>query len=57
MSYIPDPKKHLILSLWKSAARISGYVLLVFAVPTPWMAGAVIVLVASEIAGIVEELV
>ena len=57
----PDPQKHLNMSIWKSGVRIIGYAVLAGAIgfagaPT---AGAVagIILIISEILGIVEELV
>ena len=52
----PDPKKHLVVSLMKSGIRIIGYLLL-FGIPSSWAYGAAIVLIASEVVGIVEELV
>ena len=48
----PDPKKHQKISLAKSSLRIVGYIALL---PDPVIG--VILLVASEILGIVEELV
>jgi len=48
----PDPKRHLIVSLLKSAVRITGYVALPFGI---WLG--VTILVISELIGIVEELV
>lgn len=55
-TYVPDPKKHLIVSLVKSAVRIAGYALLL-GIPSPWAVAASIVLIASEVVGIFEELV
>jgi len=50
----PDAHKHLVVSLVKSGVRIAGYCLL-FLIPhaTP----AAIILIGSEVIGIVEELV
>jgi hypothetical protein len=48
----PDPKLHQSISFLKSAVRISGYVALFWSVSL----GA-IVLILSELVGIVEELV
>ena len=53
-NYIPDPKKHLVVSLVKSGVRIAGYALL-FLIPHGGWAAAV--LIASEVVGIIEELV
>lgn len=48
----PDPKLHQTVSFLKSAVRISGYVALF------WSIGlAAIILIISELIGIVEELV
>jgi hypothetical protein len=49
---LPDPKNHQLISFIKSAIRISGYLLLPYSITL-----SVIVLVASELVGIVEELV
>ena len=49
---IPDPKKHQKISFIKSGIRILGYILLPFNIPLA--AG---VLIASEVVGIIEELV
>lgn len=49
---LPDAKKHQIVSFIKSGVRILGYVLLPFNI-----LAASIVLVLSEIIGIIEELV
>jgi hypothetical protein len=56
MEYLPDPKKHLIVSLVKSVVRISGYALLLFS-GNSWIIGAGVVLIVSEAVGIIEELV
>lgn len=48
----PDPKKHQVISFVKSAIRILGYSLIVLDITA-----AVFVLIASEVVGIVEELV
>ena len=48
----PDPKKHQLISFLKSAVRITGYVALPFGIGL-----GVIILVISELIGIVEELV
>ena len=48
----PDAKKHQIVSFIKSGIRILGYILIPFSLP--WAAG---ILVASEVVGIIEELV
>lgn len=55
-NYVPDPKKHLVVSLVKSGIRIVGYLLLL-GIPSSWAIAASVVLVASEVVGIVEELV
>lgn len=55
-SYVPDPKKHLVVSLTKSVVRIGGYALL-FGIHSPWAIAAATVLVVSELIGIIEELV
>jgi hypothetical protein len=48
----PDPKMHQLVSFLKSAVRISGYVALF------WSVGlAAVILIISELIGIVEELV
>jgi hypothetical protein len=49
---LPDPKNHQLISFLKSAVRISGYLLLPYSITV-----SVIVLVISELIGIVEELV
>lgn len=49
---LPDARKHQIISFIKSGIRIIGYILLPLDLIT-----ATIVLVVSEIIGIVEELV
>jgi len=48
----PDAKRHQVLSFIKSAIRILGYSLILLD-----LTAAVFVLIASEIVGIVEELV
>jgi hypothetical protein len=55
-TYVPDPKKHLFVSLVKSGIRIGGYLLLL-GIPSGWAVAASVVLVVSELVGIVEELV
>ena len=52
MTQHPDPKKHQLISFIKSGIRISGYIILPFD-----LIAASIVLVFSEIIGILEELV
>ena len=49
---LPDPKKHQIISFIKSSIRIIGYIL----IPINLIA-ATLVLILSEVIGIVEELV
>ena len=49
---LPDPTNHQLISFLKSAVRISGYLLLPYSITI-----SVIVLVISELIGIVEELV
>jgi len=49
---LPDPKKHQQISFLKSGIRIIGYVFLPIHIPS-----AAILLIASEIVGIIEELV
>lgn len=48
----PDPKKHQVISFIKSAVRIAGYFILPFNLTI-----AAIVLILSEVIGIIEELV
>lgn len=48
----PDPKLHQQISFLKSAVRITGYVALPFGISL-----AAVILVISELIGIVEELV
>lgn len=48
----PDAKKHQIVSFFKSAVRLLGYGFIPFDLTT-----ATIILILSEIVGIVEELV
>ena len=50
--HYPDAKKHLIISNIKSAIRIAGYICLPFNLNL-----AVIILILSEVLGVVEELV
>jgi hypothetical protein len=52
LEQLPDPEKHQRLSFIKSGIRIAGYVCLPFSIIT-----ATILLVASEVVGILEELV
>jgi hypothetical protein len=49
---IPDPKKHQIISFTKSGIRILGYIFLPFSLEI-----ATILLILSEVVGIIEELV
>ena len=48
----PDPKQHQLVSFLKSAVRITGYLALPFGIGL-----GVIILVISELIGIIEELV
>jgi hypothetical protein len=48
----PDPRKHQLVSFIKSGIRISGYICLPFDLTT-----ACLILVFSELVGILEELV
>jgi len=48
----PDPKKHQSISFIKSGIRIAGYILIPFS-----LVAATLVLILSEIIGIIEELV
>jgi len=52
LDYMPDQKKHQIVSFIKSGVRLFGYGLLLYSVPI-----AVGVLILSEAIGIIEELV
>lgn len=52
----PDAKKHQQISFLKSGIRIAGYCLL-FGIGGGWAISAAIVLIASEVIGIYEELV
>jgi len=52
IKYMPDQKKHRYVSFIKSGVRIVGYGLIPFS-----LVSATIVLIFSEIIGIVEELV
>ena len=49
---LPDAKNHQVISFVKSGVRILGYGFLLFNLPA-----AVVLLVLSEIVGIIEELV
>ena len=49
---LPDARKHQIISFIKSGIRLLGYVLIPFN-----LTAAVVVLVISEVVGIIEELV
>lgn len=49
---IPDPKLHQLLSFIKSGIRILGYILLPISILS-----AALVLILSEVIGIIEELV
>tara|TARA_R110000796_G_scaffold36463_1_gene92851 strand:- start:277 stop:444 length:168 start_codon:yes stop_codon:yes gene_type:complete len=49
---LPDARKHQIISFIKSGIRIVGYVLIPFS-----LVSATIVLILSEVVGILEELV
>lgn len=55
-SYVPDPRKHLYVSIGKSVVRIAGYAFL-FGIPSVWAHVAAGVLIASELLGLVEEMV
>jgi len=48
----PDPKAHQVISFVKSTIRITGYALLLINLPI-----AAVVLIFSELIGILEELV
>ena len=50
--WVPNPKNHMIVSFIKSGIRILGYVLIPFS-----LVSATIVLILSEVVGILEELV
>ena len=52
LKFMPNQKWHQIISFIKSSTRITGYGLLLYSLPI-----AVIVLIFSEIIGIIEELV
>ena len=54
LDYMPNQKWHQITSFIKSSVRIVGYALLFVPELMPWAAG---VLIASEVVGIVEEMV
>ena len=49
---LPDPKLHQQMSFTKSGLRIAGYIAIPFSIEI-----AVVVLVISEVVGIIEELV
>ena len=49
---LPDPKKHQQISFLKSGIRIIGYVFLPIHIPS-----AAVLLIISEVVGIIEELV
>ena len=49
---LPDPKLHQIMSFIKSAIRIVGYILIPIS-----LISAALVLILSEVIGIIEELV
>ena len=51
MNKIPDPKKHQIVSFVKSGVRILGYAFIPFNLVV-----ATIILILSEVIGILEEL-
>ncbi len=54
--FTPDAKKHLIASLFKSALRILGYLILGIALSSSsWAVFAVVILILSEGLGILEE--
>ena len=55
-NYIPDPKRHLIVSCIKSVVRIFGYAA-IGAIPVHGAILASLLLIISEMIGIVEELV
>ena len=50
--WVPDPKKHMLMSFLKSGVRLLGYMLLPFNLYL-----AMGVLLISEVIGIIEELV
>mgnify|MGYP003635311035 FL=1 len=50
--WVPNPKNHMIVSFIKSGIRILGYACIPFS-----LVGATILLVLSEVVGILEELV
>ncbi len=52
LSHMPDQKKHQIVSFVKSAIRIVGYIFIPINIIT-----ATVLLVVSELVGIVEEMV
>jgi|TARA_B100001564_G_C20101909_1_gene429655 hypothetical protein len=50
--WVPDPKKHMLMSFLKSGVRLLGYIFLPFNLYI-----AMGILLVSEIIGIIEELV
>lgn len=52
IEHMPDQKWHKIISFIKSGIRILGYALIVVNIPA-----AVLILILSEVVGIIEELV
>jgi hypothetical protein len=52
MDYMPDQKRHRIISFIKSAIRLIGY----FSIPYDLVI-ATLILIISEVIGIIEELV
>jgi hypothetical protein len=48
----PDPKQHQLVSFLKSAVRLTGYGALLYSISL-----GVVILIISEIIGIIEELV
>lgn len=56
--YVPDAKKHLIASLFKSILRILGYLIIGLALDSnAWAVFAVVILILSEGFGLLEEFV
>lgn len=53
----PDPKRHLIVSVVKSVIRIVGYFMLALVPVDPAIRAAGFILIFSEVAGLVEEMV
>lgn len=54
--FVPNAKRHLYVSLAKSGLRLIGYVF-ICVIPTPIALVAGIILISSEVLGVVEELV